>query len=380
MVRGYHHSNAILIYNLGCEMIYVLHHRLKNLDVAADKIQKAIIDISKTLFSDKVISKLFEPKPILGLEYIKSLLFQICHCSIITLDISSFTKLYEMILIGIKRQMLAMVNMQGIYHMTINHLTTVGKLVKDKNLFTNIDEEFQKLFNQMSNYDYYMIRCFILNSLNPKNVKVSFYLSDKSQSSDGNITVTPPDCSGYCVDKVGTRFDGEQKVSNTKQNNHNCYKFVKAAPSSTYKSEKSDVGTNVFEKLGTQKNDVDYVIVDKEYIAKESKELINQIKGSSASTDEKITIDFGSIKGSSMMGSSFMEDKKASNLGPSNLGAENYKLQKANTIKTQQIIDSIDDMFDSNAPKQSPKKEQKNEIPEDEEMDGDDLLELMDGL
>jgi len=72
MGRAYQYSNAILIYNLGCEMIYVLHHRLQNLDVDYEKIFKTLVDISKTLFSEKIISKLFEPKPLLGLEYIKS--------------------------------------------------------------------------------------------------------------------------------------------------------------------------------------------------------------------------------------------------------------------------------------------------------------------
>lgn len=379
MVRAYHHSNAILIYNLGCEMVYVLHHRLKNLSVDADKIQKAILDISKTLFSEKVISKLFEPKPILGLEYIKSLLFQICHCSIITLDISSFTKLYEMILIGIKKQMLTMVNMQGIYHMTMNHLTTIGKIVKDKSLFTNIANEFEKLFNNMTNYDYYMIRCFILNSLNPKNVKVSFYLQDNSQSNDGNLIVSPPDVSGYCIDKIGTRFDGEKKVENTGLHKFNCYNFVKAAPMASFRSEKSEIGSNIFDKLSKQSNNFDYVIVDKEYIAKESKELINQIKGSTSSfSDEKITIDFGSIKGSSMMASNFTETTKASDLSSSNTGSETYKLQKANTMKTQQIIDNIDEMFDSNAPKKNNKSIKNDQ--DDDSMDGDDLLDMMDNL
>ena len=186
-------------------MIYVLHHRLQNLKVDYPKIQKTIIDISKTLFSEKVVKKLFEPKPLLGLEYIKSLLFQICHCSIITLDITSFTKLFDMILIGIKKQILTSPNIQGIYHITMNHLNNISKITKDPSQLTTITKDFNKVFGDMTNYDFYMIRSFMLNALNPKTVKVSFYLMDKSQSTDGNLIVQPPQVTGFNIEKIGTR-------------------------------------------------------------------------------------------------------------------------------------------------------------------------------
>ena len=205
MGRPYNYSNAIMVCNLGCEMIYVLHHRLQNLKVDYPKIQKTIIDISKTLFSEKVVKKLFEPKPLLGLEYIKSLLFQICHCSIITLDITSFTKLFDMILIGIKKQILTSPNIQGIYHITMNHLNNISKITKDPSQLTTITKDFNKVFGDMTNYDFYMIRSFMLNALNPKTVKVSFYLMDKSQSTDGNLIVQPPQVTGFNIEKIGTR-------------------------------------------------------------------------------------------------------------------------------------------------------------------------------
>jgi hypothetical protein len=209
MVRAYNYSNAIMIYNLGCEMIYVLHHRMQNLKVEPAKIQKTILDISKTLFSEKIIKKLFEPKPLLGLEYIKSLLFQICHCSIITLDITSFTKLFEMILIGIKKQVLTAPNMHGIFHITMNHLANIGGIIQDEGSLSAITKDFHKIFSEMSNYDFYMIRSFILNSLNPKNVKVSFYLMDKSQSNDGNLRVEPPSTTGFNIQKIGIRYSSQ---------------------------------------------------------------------------------------------------------------------------------------------------------------------------
>lgn len=44
------------------------------------------------------------------------------------------------------------------------------------------------------------------------------------------------------------------------------------------------------------------MVVDKEYITKESNELINQIKGRSIMNEnEKIVLDFGSIKRSSLI-------------------------------------------------------------------------------
>jgi len=100
----------------------------------------------------------------------------------------------------------------------------------------------------MTNYDYYMVRSFILNALNPKNVKVSFYLQDKSQSQDGNLVICPPDVSGFNIEKIGTRYDGPNKVDNVGMKNFPCYKFVKNGSCGDYMNEKREEGGNVFEK------------------------------------------------------------------------------------------------------------------------------------
>lgn len=300
MAKASNYTNAVLVYNLGCEMIYVLHHRLQSLKVDYDKIIKTLIDICRTLFSEKITQKLFEPKPLLGLEYIKSQLFQVCHCSIITLDTTSFTKLYEMILIAIKKQILTSANMHGLYHITTNHLATVSKIIKDKSILAKVTKDFENIFvGLMSNYDYYIMRCKILNSQNPKNVKVSFYLADKTQSNDGNIVVQPPETAGFSIVKLGTVYDTFTKIGNTNIANFACYKYVKTNPSDDFKNEKYLVGNNVFDTLQIENHDVDYVVTDKDYIAKESEELMKAITGNvkrrNSTVDEKIKIDFLSL-------------------------------------------------------------------------------------
>ena len=389
MVRAYNYSNAIMIYNLGCEMIYVLHHRLQNLKVDAPKIQKTILDISKTLFSEKIIKKLFEPKPLLGLEYIKSLLFQICHCSIITLDITSFTKLFEMILIGIKKQVLTSPNMHGIFHMTMNHLSNISSITSDSESLLTITKDFQKIFSEMNNYDFYMIRSFILNSLNPKNVKVSFYLMDNSQSNDGNLIVQPPTNTGFNIEKIGTRFDGNKEVGNSGIAATGPYQGVKGGTGSGgYKGEKSECGQNIFDAIERGEKGGSFVEGHKDYMLKESLELIAAIKGSNVGMgglDDKIKLNFDDMYGGKFVsiGNTLVKNSGLGGGGGGGGGGSGPGLVKSETLMTKELNKKVDDIFaEIDGQMKKPKGKPGDEVTEEseDEMDGDDLLDLMDNL
>jgi Organic solute transport protein 1 len=131
MSTGRQLQNAFTLVNLGCEMIYVLHHRLEGLDVEKAKVTKTLQDIAKTLFSTKILTLLFTPKGAYTLESIKSSLFQICHCSIITLDQVSFGKLFEMVAMSLKRQILTSNSSHSLALITNNHISGIDQLTKD---------------------------------------------------------------------------------------------------------------------------------------------------------------------------------------------------------------------------------------------------------
>ena len=46
VVFGKDYCNALLVINMGCEMMYVLHHRLEGLEVELSKQLKTLQDIA----------------------------------------------------------------------------------------------------------------------------------------------------------------------------------------------------------------------------------------------------------------------------------------------------------------------------------------------
>lgn len=237
----------------------------------------------------------------------------------------------------------------------------------------------------MTNYDFYMVRSFMLNSLNPKNVKVSFYLMDKTQSTDGNLIVGPPEATGFNIEKIGTRFDGGTKVENTGIGKEAVYQSLGPHTSGSYKTEKTSIGGNIFDSVENSNKGAPLLEVSKDYIIKESQELIAAIKGKSGTgvsgVDDTIKLDFNDMYGGKFVGAG---NSGLKSTGPGGgTGNTGPPLQKSESLMTREINRKVDDIFGDmdtgNSKKQGPKKS-KAEPEEDQELDGDDLLDLMDNL
>lgn len=214
-------------------------------------------------------------------------------------------------------------------------------------------------------------------------------MADKTQSNDGNIVVQPPETAGFSIVKLGTVYDTFTKIGNTNIANFACYKYVKTNPSDDFKNEKYLVGNNVFDTLQIENHDVDYVVTDKDYIAKESEELMKAITGNvkrrNSTVDEKIKIDFLSLGSRTSgfgsigigIGSEGQSKGSEKNVGP---GGEKDQIVRAETVKTKELnkrMSNLFEDFDDEEPK--PKANDKAE-PEDDDIDGDDLLDMMDNL
>lgn len=197
-------TNALNLINIGCEMIYVINHRLGSLDIEGGKAKKTLEDITKTLFSKRIEDLIYTKRSLFTLEGIKNSLDKVCHCSIITLDSVSFSKLFEMIVMAFKRQLLLSPNSFAIYHITKNHISGVNKIINDSKITKPIFDRFLMKFSEMDNYDYYSYRKSILNMFAHKNCKVSFYLNDGTQSNDSNILIKPCEVASFNVEPIGT--------------------------------------------------------------------------------------------------------------------------------------------------------------------------------
>ena len=87
-------SNMILVYNLGCEMIYLINHRLQKIMNSEQKMITTLKDIAKSLYSDKITNLIDNEDNMLSIDGVRNILYNICHSSVIVLDPKNFQKLF----------------------------------------------------------------------------------------------------------------------------------------------------------------------------------------------------------------------------------------------------------------------------------------------
>ncbi len=79
-------SNMVLVYNLGCEMIYLINHRLQKIMSSEEKLMSTLKDIAKTLYSDKIAHLIENEEKMMSINGVRNILYNICHSSVIVLD------------------------------------------------------------------------------------------------------------------------------------------------------------------------------------------------------------------------------------------------------------------------------------------------------
>lgn len=222
MSEAYLMSMPIIMNCLGGEMIYILCSRLRAQNITEEKSHKVILDIGNTLFNKKYQNELYTHKKPYKHQEVKKIFESFAHSSIMRLNTTSMTKLFELMLMTFKLQILRTRYPEEIYQIALNHydgiieiLTKLDK-VKNSSLIERIQEEiinFKQNYGRLSSYDYIIIKQIILRFLQGKNVKVSIFIQDNLQSSSSILYLPMNEISPPNVEKPGTVFDCEKNTS-----------------------------------------------------------------------------------------------------------------------------------------------------------------------
>lgn len=130
----------LVIVNLGAEMIYILDQRLKAQCIAEDKSRQVLNDVVRTWFDNKFVEALFKPQQLYSLAATREVFERLAHSSIMRLNSSrynnfhqvsvklcdmltlccacSMEKLFDLMVMGLKYQVLACQQAQGILQVT----------------------------------------------------------------------------------------------------------------------------------------------------------------------------------------------------------------------------------------------------------------------
>ncbi len=211
MSEAYLMSMPVIINCLGGEMIYILCSRLKAQNISLEKSIRVIKDIGNILFNKKFQNDLYVHKKPYKHQEVKSIFESFAHSSIMRLNETSMNKLFELMLMTLKLQLLRSRYPEEIYQITLNHFLGIIEILNsietdDKVLLNRVQEEminFKQNYSKLSSYDYIILKSVILRFLQGKNVKVSIFIQDNLQDNSSIIYLPMNEESPPFVGKLG---------------------------------------------------------------------------------------------------------------------------------------------------------------------------------
>ena len=105
---------------------------------------------------------------------------------------SSMDKLYDLMLLGLKRQVMCVSHDSELLDVILNHLNAVKKMVSDtvaEDTLGGAIISVLQLFGSMTASDFLLLRLSLLQFLQHRRVKVSIFLQENLQLQDGTIVI-----------------------------------------------------------------------------------------------------------------------------------------------------------------------------------------------
>ena len=223
MSEAYLMSMPVIINCLGGEMIYILCSRLKAQSISEEKSIRVIKDIGNLLFNKKFQNDLYIHKKPNKHQEVKSIFETLAHSSIMRLNSTSMNKLFELMLMTLKLQILRTRYPEEIYQIVLNHFICVMEIIQvidpnDKELINMVNsskDNFINVYGKLLPYDYIILKSVVLRFLQGKNVKVSIFIQENLQDSNSILYLPMSEVSPPFVGKVGIVKD---RIKNTEEN------------------------------------------------------------------------------------------------------------------------------------------------------------------
>ncbi|NXP29161.1 OSCP1 protein, partial [Scytalopus superciliaris] len=193
----------LLFLNLGGEMLYILDQRLRAQSIPGEKARKdewtdvdrkrVMNDIIATMFNKKFMEELFKPQELYSKKALRTVYDRLAHASIMRLNQASMDKLYDLMTMAFKYQVLLCPRPRDLLLVTFNHLDAIKDFVYESPAILNqVDETFRQLietYSCLSDGEFQLIRQTLLIFFQDMHIRVSIFLKDKVQNSNGRFVL-----------------------------------------------------------------------------------------------------------------------------------------------------------------------------------------------
>eukprot|EP01031_Cornospumella_fuschlensis_P035330 gene35330-42811_t len=207
----------ILVLNMGGEMIYILHQRLQAQNIPEEKARKVLEDVLKTMYTPVFLEELFKPQDVYTNASTKQIFDKLAHSSIMRLNKTSMEKLYDLMSMGVKYQLLSCTCPQQYLHVTINHLDSLMHLVESETVNPLIQSAATKAirtYASLSPANWLLLEQTLMQFFQGRKVKVSLFLQQNLQTINGVLILNNQGPLPYLSQRPGEihYFENDQLI------------------------------------------------------------------------------------------------------------------------------------------------------------------------
>lgn len=257
----------VLMYNLGGEMVYILSSRLKAQKIDADKSIKVIREVVSALFHNRLMQEFKKPNIVAKHERVRQTFECIVHSSIMKLNASSMSKLFELMLMTFKFQIVRTRYPEEIYKLTLNHLESIREILitldmkGNKNIIETVDnviKDFKSEYGKLLTYDFIILKSTLLRFLQGKNIKVSIFLEQNLQGHKGVLYLPMDEKAPPLVGKPGVITVYNNGNGNEEKTMFHELKLSNLFIENTFKGRMSNFETQLGLNIFDEKKNVKY--------------------------------------------------------------------------------------------------------------------------
>nr|XP_018917783.1 PREDICTED: protein OSCP1 [Bemisia tabaci] len=187
------HSLPLLFLNLGGEMMYIIDQRLKAQEVDVEKAKTVLNDIGKIMLNQRCLDELFKPQEVYNRQALKTLFHDLAHASIMRLNEISMDKLFDLMIMVFKYQLVQCSKPQDLLLITLNHLDSIRYLLTTPFCHKQLDVTYFmliKTYSQVTSGDLQNIRFHLLSFFQDIRIRVSLFLRQGLQNNDGGFIIS----------------------------------------------------------------------------------------------------------------------------------------------------------------------------------------------
>uniref|UniRef100_A0A8C7MCJ4 Organic solute carrier partner 1 n=1 Tax=Oncorhynchus kisutch TaxID=8019 RepID=A0A8C7MCJ4_ONCKI len=285
----------LLFINLGGEMLYILDQRLRAQNIPADKAKKVMNDIITTMFNKKFLEELFKPQELYSKKALRTVFDRLAHASIMRLNQASMDKLYDLMTMAFKYQVLLCPRAKDILLVSFNHMDAIKDFVKDTpSVLSQVDETYRQLiemYTPLSSGEFQLIRQTLLIFFQDMHIRVSIFLKDKVQNSNGRfvLPISGPVPHGTHIPGLIRMFscNGEEVKRLQFRNGGNYTGVLREGSFEMFGERVIKLGTNMYSvsrpvethMSGTSKNSATERTISPNPLAKEELNMLARLMG-----------------------------------------------------------------------------------------------------